>query len=83
MLAEFIVSVEVDVLPSDRRNLPEQGCCFIVTRGLRVLQQMREQRCVVEDDAVRNQTAAFFPYLLLVLRLEAKLAEVGVSNGSA
>ena len=43
-----------------------------------MVQQMRQQRCVVEDDAVRNQAAAFSADLPLVLRLEAKLAEVGL-----
>ncbi len=45
-------------------------------------EQLGEQGGIVENDAVGNQPTALAPELLVRLRFEAQLAEVGVVSGS-
>jgi len=48
-----------------------------------VLQERREDRGVVKDDAVGDQAAAFRPKLLVKLGFEAELAETNVGDRAA
>lgn len=66
------------MLPSNRRNLLEEGGCLGITVALFAFQQRRQDRGIVVNDAVGNQTATFIPDLLFVFGFEAQLAKVGM-----
>lgn len=48
-----------------------------------MVEQVREDRSVVANNAVGDQAAAFAPDLLIIFGLEAQLAEIGIGDGSA
>ena len=80
---ELEPTVKINVLPGDGGN-PFRGLgASGVAGSFLVLQEPRQDGGVVKDDAVGDQAAAFRPQLLLILQLEAELAETGVGDRSA
>src|ERR1035438_3036786 len=79
---ELIAPLEIEMLPRDRGDL--LGCLrtLRIPASFLVLQEPGKDRGVVKDGAVGDQAAAFRPEFLLVLGLEAKLAEPGVRDGA-
>jgi hypothetical protein len=62
------------VLPGDRGNLFHLGRPLHVAPALLVREQLGEERGVVKDDAVGDQSAALRPEVLLVFGPKAQLS---------
>ncbi len=77
---KLVATVEVDVLPGNRRYLGELRYPGQVACGPPLLQHPRHDCRVVEDHAVRQQPAALAPELLFLLRPVAQLSEVRVGD---
>lgn len=75
---ELVAAIQIDVLPRHRRDLRQLHSAWCVPRHLMLLEQSRQDRRIVGDDAVCDQPAALAPQHLLVLRLEPQLPKVGV-----
>jgi hypothetical protein len=80
---ELIAPMQIDVLPGDGRYF--LGCfrASCVPGFFLVLKEPRQERGIVENDAVGNQPTAFRPEILLVLGLEAEFAEAGERDCTA
>ena len=79
-LAERIAAVEVDMLPSDRRDLLKCDSALHLAEAFFVCQEMGQASGVVRNDAVGEQTAASPPEVLFTFGFEAWFAEVGLGH---
>jgi hypothetical protein len=70
------------VLPGHKRDVLQQGNLPGITFLLLQAQQIGQNGRVIVDDSVGDQPAALAPDLLLMLRLEPQLAEIGTGYGA-
>jgi hypothetical protein len=80
---EFVTTVEINVLPGDRRGPANPVCPPFVATAMGMIQKTGQDGGVVEDNAVGNQAAALAPNLLFVFGFKTQLPEIGIGNGSA
>ena len=71
--AEGIVTVKVDMLPSDRRDFFEKGQCFGVLGRLILVQEPGKDGGVVINDRICDQPAALIADFDVDIRLTAQL----------